>query len=104
MMESILTIVAALLPLLLDIIEAKRKEKPYDDAQTIRHEVVAGDVNALAVRIDRLRQKPQVYVMDDSKPVLLKKGDVAPADGYWLSPGAMADLIQLAGSGGGESE
>jgi hypothetical protein len=36
--------------------------------------------------------------MDGSKPVLLKKGDIAPADGYWLSPGAMADLIQLARS------
>jgi hypothetical protein len=38
-------------------LEVKREEKPYDDAQKIRREVASGDVNALAVRIDRLRQK-----------------------------------------------
>jgi len=36
--------------------------------------------------------------MDGSKPVLLKKGDPAPDDGYWLSSGAMADLLLLAGA------
>jgi hypothetical protein len=36
--------------------------------------------------------------MDDSRPVLVKQGDPAPADGYWLSPGAMADLLELAES------
>jgi predicted small lipoprotein YifL len=43
-------------------------------------------------------KKPPVYVMDSSRPVLLKKGDPAPADGFWLSPGAMADLLLLDGS------
>jgi len=43
-------------------------------------------------------KKPPIYVMDGSKPVLLKKGDPAPDDGYWLSSGAMADLLLLAGA------
>jgi hypothetical protein len=57
MAASILTIIAALLPLFLDWLEQQRKESPYDDAQEIRREAAVGDVDALAVRIDRLRQK-----------------------------------------------
>jgi len=57
MMASLLAIVAALLPWLLDFLETRKKEKPYDEAQKIRAESAVGDVDALAVRIDRLRQK-----------------------------------------------
>jgi len=45
-------------------------------------------------------KEPQVYVLDSSKPVFLLKGEPAPAAGYWLSPGAMADLVVLAESAG----
>ena len=87
MTTSILAIIAALLPLLLDYLESERKEKPYDDAQEIRRDAAVGDINALVV-------------LDSSKPVFLLKGEPAPAAGYWLSPGAMADLVVLAESAG----
>lgn len=41
--------------------------------------------------------RPQpVYVQDSSKPAAVKKGQPSPADGYWISGGAMADLIFMA--------
>jgi len=44
MTTSILAIIAALLPLLLDYLESERKEKPYDDAQEIRRDAAVGDI------------------------------------------------------------
>ena len=34
-----------------------------------------------------------VYVMGDSRPIPLNKGQSVPADGWWLSDAAMADLL-----------
>lgn len=54
MTASILTILAALVPLLVDWLE---RYKSYDNKQKIRQAAASGDAYSLSVELDRLREK-----------------------------------------------
>lgn len=51
MAASILSILAALLPVLLDWLEGRREGKPYEDKQKIRRAAYSGDVDTLSAEL-----------------------------------------------------
>ncbi len=61
MIQAIITILAALLPLVIEIVENRKKEKQYDKNQKLRCAVAAGDVAAISHKLDRLRQKKRIH-------------------------------------------
>ena len=48
----------------------------------------------LAVSLISCATKPPVYVRGDSQVIELKTGDPAPAEGYFISPAALVDLME----------
>lgn len=60
MVESILAILAAILPVVFSYLDERKKEEPLEERRKILQEIAADDMGALAVRIDRLRTQSRV--------------------------------------------
>lgn len=60
MIESVLTIIAAVLPVLFEYLDRRREEKPNAERQEILSAIARNDMDDLAARVDRLRTKRRV--------------------------------------------
>jgi hypothetical protein len=54
MVKSILSIVALLLPFVIDLLDGK---KPYAKKQKVREAINSGDTDSIGIELDKLREK-----------------------------------------------
>lgn len=57
MTEVALSIIAALIPFLVDWMQGRKETKPYEDKQELRKAVASGDTAYIARELDRLREE-----------------------------------------------
>lgn len=60
MVESVLAIIAAVLPVLFTYLDERKKGVPLEERQKILGEVARNDMGALAMRIDRMRTERRI--------------------------------------------
>ena len=56
-MSAVLSIIAALVPFLVDWIQGRQEAKPYAEKQKIRRAAATGDTDTLSRKLDKLRDK-----------------------------------------------